>query len=161
MKTNYSIRAVAPVAGVAATLVFLAGSALAAPADHTGDPNQWGPALAALCANPIAAAAEGYNVIVDDSTGGLVEGTNGPDAIYSAGGNDIVEAGGGNDLVCSGLGHDTVYGEGGNDAVFGEEHNDTLRGGLGRDFLSGDTQIDVCEGGSGADAADPSCETVA
>jgi Ca2+-binding RTX toxin-like protein len=160
MKLNYSIRAVAPLAGAAASLVFLAGSALAAPSDHTGDPSQWGPPLAALCEDPIAAAAEGYNVIIDDATGGPVQGTNGPDAIYSAGGNDTVNAGRGNDLVCASFGNDTVYGEGGNDALFGQGHRDTVRGGPGRDFVSGDTQIDLCDGGSGADAADASCETI-
>jgi 5'-nucleotidase len=161
MKLNHSSRVAAAVAGAAASLVFLAGSALAAPSDHTGDPSQWGPDLEILCEDPIAAAAQGYNVIVDDATGGLVEGTNGPDAIYSAGGNDTVHAGGGNDLVCGKAGHDTVYGEGGNDALFGQGHNDTLRGGRGRDFVSGGNQTDVCEGGAGADSADASCETVA
>jgi Ca2+-binding RTX toxin-like protein len=160
MKLNYNVRAVAPVAAAAASLAFFAGAAFADPADHTGDPSLWGPPLAALCDNPIAAAADGYNVIVDDETGGLVEGTNGPDAIYSAGGNDIVNAGGGNDLVCSSFGNDTVNGERGNDALFGQGHNDTLNGGRGRDFMSGDGQTDVCEGGAGGDAADASCETV-
>jgi Ca2+-binding RTX toxin-like protein len=160
MKLKYNIGAAATVAGVAASLAFLAGPAFADPALHTGDPSQWGPPLEALCNNPIAAAADGYNVIVDDETGGLVEGTNGPDAIYSAGGNDIVNAGGGNDLVCASFGNDTVNGEGGNDALFGQGHNDTVNGGRGRDFVSGDTQTDVCEGGAGADAADASCETV-
>jgi Ca2+-binding RTX toxin-like protein len=162
MKRNYKIRAVAPVAGLAASLVFVAGAAFAAPSDHTGDPSQWGPPLEVLCDDPIAAAAQGYNVIVDDSTGGLVQGTNAADAIYSAGGNDIVEAGGGNDLVCGSFGNDTILGQGGNDALFGQGHADTVRGGSGRDFVSGDGQIDVCNGGPAADAFDiASCETIA
>jgi Ca2+-binding RTX toxin-like protein len=161
MKPNHNIRAAAPIAAVAAGLMFLSAAALAAPEDHVGPPSQWGPPLEALCSNPIAAAADGYNVIVDDETGGLVNGTNQADAIYSAGGNDIVHAGRGNDLFCGSFGNDTVYGEGGNDALFGQGHADTVLGGSGRDFVSGGGQIDECDGGSGADAADVSCETIA
>jgi Ca2+-binding RTX toxin-like protein len=161
MKLNYKLRAAAPAVGVFAGLALASGIALAAPGDHTGDPSQWGPGLEVLCSNPIAAAAQGYNVIVDDATGGLVQGTNQADAIYAAGGNDIVHAGGGNDLVCGSFGNDTIYGEGGNDALFGGGHADTVRGGSGRDFVSGGGQTDVCNGGPGLDAFDiASCETI-
>jgi Ca2+-binding RTX toxin-like protein len=161
MRSKYS-RAALSLTGITASLVILAGTALASPADHNGDPAAWGPPLEALCDDPAAAAADGYNVIEDSVTdvfvGGLLLGTDGDDAIYALSGNDVVYAGGGNDLVCGGFGNDIIYGEGGNDAAFGEEHNDTLRGGIGDDYLGGGRQTDQCDGGNGFDSAD--CETV-
>lgn len=145
MNSKY-IRAALPLTGIAASLSILAGSALATgPADHTGDPGVWGPPLEALCDSPTDAAAAGYNVIDDPTTGvadgGLLEGTNGADAIFANGGNDDVYAGAGNDLICGSFGNDELFGEGGN--------------------LDGGTEIDRCDGGNGDDVASALCNTVA
>ena len=101
-------RAALPLAGIAAGVAIIAGTTLGAgPADHTGDPAVWGPPLEVLCSTPSDAAAAGYNVIEDPTTGvadgGLLEGTNAADAIFANGGDDIVYAGAGNDLICGGL----------------------------------------------------------
>jgi Ca2+-binding RTX toxin-like protein len=126
---------------------------------HEGDPNDWGPPLAALCASPAAAAAAGYNVILGNNAANAITGTVLPDAIFSFGGNDTVEGGPRDDLLCLGLGDDKGNGNRGNDAVFGEEHNDKLRGSTERDYLDGGTQNDKCDGGPQADAA-TACEVV-
>lgn len=158
-----------PLAGLAATVTFVAGSALAVgPASHTGDPAVWGPPLAALCDDPVAAAAAGYNVIEDEHPdaeghfGGLLEGTDEADIIYALGGNDIIHAGAGNDVVCGSFGNDDLFGDGGNDALFGQGHADLLKGGANSDFLDGGGQLDRCDGGNGDDAAAaPGCEEIA
>ena len=148
--------------GLTTAAIALSGAAMAAtqPA-HVGDPAVWGPPLEALCTDPVAAAAAGYNVIEDDTTGGLVEGTDQADVIIAAGGNDIVHAGRGDDVLCLSFGNDDAFGEGGNDAIFGQGHADDLKGGANRDFLSGGGQQDRCDGGNGDDVADVSCETIA
>ncbi len=169
MRTRkYTSRAALPLAGFAASLALVAGTALAAgPADHTGDPAVWGPPLEAYCDDPATAAADGYNVIDDPNPdadgfyGGLLEGTNGPDLILANGGNDIVEAGRGNDIICGSFGNDTINGEGGNDAVFGGGHENVLRGGNNDDYLDGGGQVDSCDGGNGDDDTGPGCNTVA
>ena len=105
-------------------------------ADHTGDPAIWGPPLEVLCSTPSDAAAAGYNVIEDPTTGvadgGLLEGTNAADAIFANGGNDIVYAGAGNDLICGGFGNDDIFGEAGNDAIFGQAPYRQAQGGRQR-----------------------------
>ena len=140
MRPNHR-RAALSLVGITASMVIAAGSALAGPADHIGDPAAWGPGLEALCDDPARAEAEGYNVIddpiVDQAAGGLLQGTAGADLILANNGNDDVYAGTGNDVVCGGSGEDTLRGEGGNDALFAEGHNDTLRGGGNDDFLDG------------------------
>jgi len=155
-------------AGITTTAITFAGAGAALatnPPTHVGDPAVWGPPLEALCddpiAGPIAAAVLGYNVIVDDTTGGPVAGTDQADAIFAAGGNDIVHAGAGDDVLCLSFGNDDAFGEGGNDAIFGQGHADDLKGGGNRDFLAGGGQHDRCDGGNGDDVADVSCETIA
>ena len=149
-----------------AVVAIVAGTSLGAgPADHTGDPAVWGPPLEVLCNTPSDAAAAGYNVIEDPTTGvadgGLLEGTNAADAIFANGGNDIVYAGAGNDLICGGFGNDDMFGEAGNDAIFGQAHGDKLKGGGNSDYLDGGPQIDECDGGNGDDSASALCNTVA
>jgi len=167
MKHTHRRVATALAITAAGITISFAGSALAVdPPNHVGDPAVWGPPLEALCddpvAGPIAAELLGYNVIVDDATGGPVDGTDQADAIFAAGGNDVVEAGAGDDLVCLSFGNDEAFGEAGNDAIFGQGHADTLKGGGNRDFLSGGGQQDECDGGNGDDVADAvTCETIA
>jgi Ca2+-binding RTX toxin-like protein len=168
MRTKkYTSRAALSLAGLAAGVALVAGTTVAAgPADHTGEPADWGPQLEAYCDDPTTAAADGYNVIddphpdADGHYGDLLEGTNGPDLILANGGNDIVEAGLGNDIICGSFGNDTINGEGGNDAVFGGGHENVLRGGNNDDYLDGGGQIDWCDGGNGDDATGPGCNTV-
>ena len=70
MRTRkYTSRAALSLAGLAAGVALVAGTTLAAgPADHTGEPADWGPQLEAYCDDPTTAAADGYNVIDDDPT---------------------------------------------------------------------------------------------
>jgi len=165
MNAKY-IWAALPFAGVVAGVAIVAGTTWGAgSADHTGDPAVWGPPLEVLCSTPSDAAAAGYNVIEDPTTGvadgGLLEGTNAADAIFANGGNDIVYAGAGNDLICGGFGNDDIFGDAGNDAIFGQAHTDKLKGGGNGDYLDGGPHIDECDGGNGDDAASALCNTVA
>ena len=108
-----------------------------------------------------------------------LKGTNGDDVIAGLGGNDTIQSGSGFDTICGGTGNDTLRGENGNDALFGGDGVDTLRGDNGNDVLFGGAGADVlrgdagndglvggagtpdsCQGDTGTDAADASCETI-
>ena len=145
---------------VLAPLVLASAAQASDEPTHIGNPNQWGPPLAALCADPGLAAAAGYNLILGNGAPNVLAGGAGADAIYSFGGNDIVTGGPGPDLICLGWGNDKGDGQQGNDAVFGEPDRDRLRGSVGRDWLDGGTQFDQCDGGPHGDGA-AACEVVA
>ena len=108
-----------------------------------------------------------------------LKGTNGDDVIVGLGGNDTVAGGSGFDTICGGIGNDSLRGDNGNDTLFGGSGNDTLRGdngndalfgGAGADALRGDAGNDAlvggtgtpdsCQGDTGTDIADTSCETI-
>jgi VCBS repeat-containing protein len=107
-----------------------------------------------------------------------LKGTNGDDVIVGLGGNDTVAGGSGFDTICGGIGNDGLRGDNGNDTLFGGSGNDTLRGdngndalfgGAGADALRGDAGNDAlvggtgtpdsCQGDTGTDTADASCES--
>ena len=163
MKSTYK-RAAVSLAAITTSLAFVAGVALAGPTDHVdGEPQLWGPGLAALCDDPTLPAAQGYNLIEDEiasqQAGGILLGTPGPDLILAYNGNDDVFAGRGNDVIGGGSGEDTLHGEVGNEAIFGEGHIDTLKGDNGDDFLDSGPIGGRCDGGNGFDAT-ASCGTV-
>lgn len=157
--TSRGARRLAAISIAAITPFLLTGVASAGDGPtHQGDPQDWGPPLAELCAaGPAAAEAAGYYVIEGDNLGNVIDGTANPDAIFAYGGNDKVRSGPGADLVCLSYGHDRGRGNGGNDAVFGDQHNDDVRGDAGRDYLNGGSQNDKCYGGTGDDAGNE-CE---
>jgi Ca2+-binding RTX toxin-like protein len=117
---------------------------------HDGPPGVWGPPLAGLCANPNAAAAQGYVVRILNNNANVFTGNNLPEAIYALGGNDKINGAGGDDVICLGTGDDEGAGSDGNDAIFGEVGNDTLWGNLGNDYLDGGLNADACNGNAGA-----------
>ena len=115
------------------TPLMLAGAALADDnPSHDGDPNQWGPPLAALCANPAAAAAAGYNVILGNGAANvIVGGPRSPTPSSRSAGTTPSPADLGLTCCASGAGTTRATVGSGNDAVFGEEDNDKLRGSAG------------------------------
>ncbi|MGI8694584.1 MAG: hypothetical protein ACR2JK_17055 [Geodermatophilaceae bacterium] len=69
--------------------LVLAGAAHASDEPtHIGNPNDWGPPLAALCESPADAAAAGYNVIIGNNNPNAITGTPMADAIFSFAGDD-------------------------------------------------------------------------
>lgn len=69
--------------------LVLAGAAHASDEPtHIGNPNDWGPPLAALCESPADAAAAGYNVIIGNNNPNAITGTPMADAIFSLAGDE-------------------------------------------------------------------------
>ena len=105
-----------------------------------------------------------------------VWGENGIDTIHGQGGDDYIDGGereddlngdAGNDLI-TGMNHsDKVYGGAGNDRLYGDgwcnaasvPGSDQLFGGTGDDLLSGGELSDNCDGETGTDSSDGTCET--
>ncbi|MEA2517489.1 MAG: hypothetical protein QOG16_1327, partial [Actinomycetota bacterium] len=93
-----------------------------------------------------------------------LEGTAGPDVIFTGAGDDKVDSLAGGDLICGGGGDDTIDGGAGGDILLGGDGNDdligyggptfsedgpdVLAGGNGSDFLSGLAGDDVLNGGA-------------
>lgn len=119
-------------------------------------------------------------VLIDDSSDGIVSGTDGDDlidlaytgdpdgdmidngdAILPGQGpdDDIVEAGAGDDVVMAGDGDDNVHGGAGDDTLFGQDGDDILHGGDGNDIIIGGNGSDTVEGGAGDDVIDTSSTT--
>jgi Ca2+-binding RTX toxin-like protein len=110
-------------------------------------------------------------LVVGDSRGQRISGSEGSDLLLGLGGRDTISGGGGNDAVCGGAGSDTiaggagddiVLGGAGNDLIRGGDGNDVLRGGWGADRLLGGSGDDILRGGRGADrfAGAPGIDTV-
>ncbi|MEX2236307.1 MAG: Ig-like domain-containing protein [Dehalococcoidia bacterium] len=98
-----------------------------------------------------------------NGTGGndVIVGSSAVDTIDGRGGADTICGGGGNDVIKGGTAADTLDGGGGNDDLAGGSGSDTLFGNAGNDHLSGGTSSgDQCNGNTGDDTADASCETV-
>ena len=142
--------------------------------DGTADSN------AATVTITVGAGCNGRQAtITGTSASNNLKGTNGDDVIAGLGGNDAIQGGSGLDTICGGTGSDTLRGDNGNDALFGGAGNDTLRGDNGNDALFGGAGADVlrgdagndglvggtgtpdsCQGDTGTDTADTSCETI-
>lgn len=101
------------------------------------------------------------NVQIDGTgDGGLTQGSDADETVFSVGGNDrvrseegddLVFAGAGQDIIFAGSGDDIVFGGTGNDALFGEDGDDILAGGAGNDVLFGSGGNDVVAGNGGND----------
>lgn len=90
-----------------------------------------------------------------------ISGQGSPDIIDGGAGADTINGGDGDDVVSAGGGADTINGGAGNDILMGDGGSDIVRGGLDDDELSGGGSAgDVCDGQSGTDTADGTCETI-
>ncbi|MDB5472129.1 MAG: hypothetical protein JWR84_3689 [Caulobacter sp.] len=98
-----------------------------------------------------------------DSTGDVLQGTGGDDAIDGGTGNDVLNGGNGDDELSGGLGsdilngqndNDTLNGGDGNDKLYGLSGVDELNGGLGNDYMYGGDSNDTLTGGAGNDMLD-------
>jgi Ca2+-binding RTX toxin-like protein len=99
-------------------------------------------------------------VMVGQSTGETLRGTDANDLIKGEKGNDRIVGKGGNDCLKGGAGKDTMRGQGGKDVLSGnagrdvltgENGNDKLRGQAGNDKLKGARDNDKLNGGKGKD----------
>lgn len=102
------------------------------------------------------ATIEGSGTIVGTPGADVIVGSYGPHPITGIGGG-VCARDGQDDVTMSdgddrGRHNDTVTGLGGDDDLRGEADDDSL--------IGGDGPTDSCDGGDGADAADPSCETI-
>lgn len=115
-------------------------------------------------ANPVANAVQSndavasirYSLRFDDT----LEGSNGPDVIFTDSGDDLIYANQGGDDVSGEAGNDYVYGNQGRDTlsagtgddwVFGGQDRDTVLGGVGNDFVYGNKGHDRLDAGVGND----------
>lgn len=90
-----------------------------------------------------------------------ISGQGSPDVIDGGNGADTITGGDGNDVVSGGAGADTISGGAGNDILMGDAGSDIVRGGPDNDDLSGGSSVgDLCDGQSGIDTADTTCETI-
>jgi Ca2+-binding RTX toxin-like protein len=64
---------------------------------------------------------------------------------------DVINGGEGNDTIYGQDDDDTLYGDGGDDVIFGGVDDDVISGGTGADVLSGDQGSDTFLGGNGGD----------
>ncbi len=114
--------------------------------------------------------SDGFNVTTLDVTAivGLpffspsVDGTGGPDVLFSQTDDSDLDGRNGRDLLCGssggegmvgGAGKDVLQGRGGNDAIDGGDAGDALFGGAGNDTLTGGPGADAFSGGTGTDTA--------
>ncbi len=118
--------------------------------------------------------AHTINLALNESTGGLAEGTRYTSIEMLVGGSNVDRftgtnaaetfwGGAGTDSLMGGDGDDVLHGEAGNDSLWGGDGNDVLQGGLnddrllgdaGNDTLLGGDNNDVLIGGAGADTLD-------
>ena len=101
----------------------------------------------------------------DDIFGGdgndVIRGQDSRDTLDGGRGVDSINGGAGNDMVTGGPGSDTLFGSTEDDILDGEGGNDSIIGGPGDDVMvGGPGGGDNCNGGSGTDTADATCETV-
>ncbi|HYD65498.1 Calx-beta domain-containing protein, partial [Azospirillum sp.] len=91
----------------------------------------------------------------DDSAGGAITGTSGPDYLSGGASADVLYGLDGNDTLDGGGGNNTLYGGAGNDMLFGNARGaDLMSGGAGNDTLiAGDLAygVDSLYGGDGND----------
>ena len=90
-----------------------------------------------------------------------IRGQNGVDLLSGGSGDDFVSGGNDADTINGGPGGDEIIGGPGNDILNGDGGSDDIEGGSGDDaMVGGSGGGDSCNGQSGTDTADASCETV-
>jgi hypothetical protein len=91
------------------------------------------------------------DLLVGDSRGNILRGTQGNDALVGLAGNDDLVGGLGSDRLYGGLGNDLLIGFDGADRMEGGDGADRLEGGAGNDRLDGGGGLDRLIGGGGND----------
>lgn len=130
------------VAWVGACSLFLAGLALAPPAQTLG-----GSCNGHLSTVGRDASHEKGPVTIDataDPAGTVIIGSRGDDTLIGSNFDDYICGGGGNDIIVT---NDATNG----DAVWGEKGRDTISGGNGDDLIDGGRGDDTIYGGDGED----------
>lgn len=118
----------------------------------------------------IMRGGDGADRVVGGDGGDILIGEAGDDVLIGQTGADVLHGGAGDDELIAGLDDDDVNGNGGNDRLIGGAGGDTMDGGAGNDDLFGGPGADALDGGPGAadacngqtgtDTADASCETI-
>jgi len=141
------------VALLAATTAYVAGLALAPPAQTFG-----GSCNGHLSTVGFDASHERGPVTIDASTwpgpgGVVIIGSRGNDTIIGSPFDDFICGGGGNDVIQTGdaTNGDAAWGEWGRDTITGGTGNDLIDGGPGDDFIVGNDGEDRLFGGRGDD----------
>ncbi|WP_155499093.1 hypothetical protein [Pseudomonas brassicacearum] len=104
-----------------------------------------------LSLTEVMASLPGMDLIQNDTSGGILFGTDNDDRVYGSVGVDEVYGGGGNDKIEAGDQNDLIYGEAGNDSLYGGQGDDHLDGGAGDDKLYGGDGDDTLNGSDGDD----------
>lgn len=99
----------------------------------------------------VIVGTDGPDALEGSNADDLICALGGDDAVQGLGGDDTIYGGGGKDGIEAGAGNDTVFGEGDKDIVLGDDGNDTLNGGQGNDNMSGGGGADVLRGQGGWD----------
>ena len=111
--------------------------------------------------NDVISGGDGRDTIDGGAGNDDIRGQNGIDLLSGGSGNDFVNGGSDNDTINGGPGTDELIGGPGDDIINGDGGNDDIEGGSGNDDMSGGSGSgDSCNGQSGTDTADSSCEIV-
>jgi Ca2+-binding RTX toxin-like protein len=93
------------------------------------------------------------------ATGGVTNGTNGPDVIVGSNGDDTINGKGGNDYICDDEGNNVIHGNNGNDHIdavgllYGDAGDDEILSGS-QELALGLSSTTKVYGGTGADDID-------
>jgi hemolysin type calcium-binding protein len=139
------------IAVVATTTAFMAGLALAPPAQTFG-----GSCNGHLSSVGFDASHERGPVTIDASAqpaGVVIIGSRGSDTIIGSDFDDFICGGGGNDVIHTGnaTNGDAAWGEWGRDTITGGDGDDLIDGGPNDDFIVGNAGEDKLFGGRGDD----------
>jgi Ca2+-binding RTX toxin-like protein len=116
---------------------------------------------------PLGSQADARDCLWGEEDDDTLHGRDGDDFIHGGDGSDILFGEGGDDYLEGYTGDDGLYGDAGNDSLFGDsspcdstttEGNDMLYGGAGDDKLRGGPLEDTCDGETGVDNGNETCE---
>jgi Ca2+-binding RTX toxin-like protein len=105
----------------------------------------------------VATVQTGDQYLVQQNSGGRMDGGDGNDTMVGGIFTDVMYAGGGNDSMEGNTWNDWLYGEAGADTIIGGSGNDRLYGNKGLDSIEGGSGNDIIYGGqnSGDPSGDP------
>ena len=109
----------------------------------------------------VISGGDGRDTIDGGAGDDEIRGQNGVDVLSGGSGDDFINGGNDIDTINGGPGADEIIGGPGNDILNGDGGSDDIEGGSGDDEMAGGPGGgDSCNGQSGTDTADASCETV-
>ena len=109
----------------------------------------------------VMSGGDGRDTINGGAGDDEIRGQNGVDLLIGGSGDDFISGGNDIDTINGGPGADEIIGGPGNDILNGDGGSDDIEGGSGDDdMIGGPGSGDSCNGQSGTDTADVSCETV-